>query len=150
MRVLDAGERKYFELRLKRQYGVDKAFEDLILIKAGQGRVGAVTKKAFEVAKRLKKVQQVGVYVAKISKGDVILSIEGSQMLNGKITKNVIDLDEEGAERWMKAEVMPAQGTWEGKYLVGRCGDLYLGSSRITRDGKLYPQIAKWRRVPIE
>ncbi|MCD6536858.1 MAG: hypothetical protein J7K49_07510 [Thaumarchaeota archaeon] len=150
MRVLDAGERKYFELRLKRQYGVDKAFEDLILIKAGQGRVRAVTKEAFEIAKRLKKVQQVGVYVAKISKGDVILSIEGSQMLNGKITKNVIDLDEESAERWMKAEVMPAQGKWEGKYLVGRCGDLYLGSSRITRDGKLYPQIAKWRRVPIE
>lgn len=150
MRLMDAGERRYFELRLKRQYGVEKPFEGLILIMAGQGRVRATTKETFKVAERLRKVQQIGIYVAKISKGDVILSIEGSQILDGKIVKNVLDLDEKSAERWMRAEVLPAPGKYEGKYLIGKCGDLYLGSSRITRDGKLYPQIAKWRRIPLE
>lgn len=150
MRLMDTGEKKYFELRLRKQYGVEKPFKDFVLLVAGRGRVRLVTKEALEVAKRLKGVQQVGVYVAKILRGDVILSIEGSQILNGEITKNILDLDEEDAERWMKAEVMEFSGKYEGKYLVGRCGDLYLGSGRITRDGKLYPQVAKWRRIPIE
>lgn len=143
-------ERRYFKLRLKKQYGVEGAFNDFVLLVAGQGRIRATTKETFEVAKRLRKVQQVGVYIAKISKGDIILSIEGSQILDGGITKNVLDLDEDCAEKWMRAEVLEIPGKYEGKYVVGRLGDLYLGSCRVTRDGKLYPQIAKWRRIPID
>ncbi|MCS7132209.1 MAG: hypothetical protein N3F65_00650 [Nitrososphaeria archaeon] len=150
MKLMDTGERKHFELRLRKQYGVENPFEDLVLLAAGRGRVRATTKEALEVAKKLRRVQQAGVYIAKISKEDVILSIEGSQVLNGKITKSVLDLDEESAEKWMRAEVLEVRGKYEGKYVVGKCGDLYLGSGRITRDGKLYPQVAKWRRIPVE
>lgn len=150
MKLMDAGERKYFELRVRKQYGVEDPFQGLILLITGQGRIRATTKETIEVAQKLRRTQQVGVYVAKISKGDIILSIEGSQILNEKITKNTLDLGEEDAEKWMRAEVLEVSGKYEGKYIVGKCGDLYLGCGRITRDGKLYPQVAKWRRIPIE
>ncbi|MEM4718493.1 MAG: hypothetical protein QW330_00330 [Nitrososphaerota archaeon] len=150
MRVLTSAERKYLVRRLMDQHGVEDAFEGLILIRSGQGRIRAATKEAYEVACRLRKVQQVGLYVAKIVKGDVVLSIEGSQLLGSAITRNAVELSEEEAEEWMKAAPIQKSGRFEGRYVVARCGDFYLGSGRVSRDGKIYPQVAKWRRIPEE
>ena len=150
MELMNPRERRYLENRLKKQHGVENAFGDLLLIKAGQGRIRAATREVFEAARRLRKVQQLGLYVAKISRGDVFLSIEGSQLLNGEITKNVIELDEEAANKWMKASPITAQMRYDSRYVVAKTGDLYLGSGRVTRDGKIYPQIAKWRRIPAD
>jgi len=150
MELLSPSEKKYLLERLRVQHGVEDAFEDLVLLKAGQGKIRAVTKEAFELAQKLRKVQQVGLYVVKLMKGDAILSIEGSQLLNGKVKKNVIELDEELAREWMKATPINSPTTYSSKYVVAKCGNLYLGSGRFTRDGKIYPQVAKWRRIPEE
>ena len=150
MRLLTPRERRNLIERLKLQHGLEDAFEDLILIKAGQGRIRATTREAFEVAGRLRRVQQIGLYVVKIVKGDVILSIEGSQLLDGRIVKNIIELSDEEAEEWMKAAPIPCPERIESRYVVARCGSLYLGSGRVSRDGKIYPQVAKWRRIPEE
>jgi NOL1/NOP2/fmu family ribosome biogenesis protein len=150
MRLLTSAERRYLVKRLEDQYGVEDAFDDLVLIRTGQGRIRAATKEAYEVACRLRRVQQVGLYVAKIVKGDVILSIEGSQLLGAAITKNIIELSEEEAEEWMKAAPIQRPERVERRYGVARCSDFYLGSGRISRDGRIYPQVAKWRRIPEE
>ena len=148
MEPLSPTERRYLLERLKSQHGVENAFEGLVLIKAGQGRIRAATKETLELAKRLRKVQQIGLYVAKLSKGDVVLSIEGTQLLDGEIKKNVIELDEAAAEEWMKASPITSPKKYTSKYVVAKHGEIYLGSGRFTRDGKIYPQVAKWRRVP--
>jgi len=150
MRLITPVERKYLLQRIRAQYGPDKAFEELVLIKTGQGRIRAVTREAFEVACRLRGVQQLGLYVAKIVKGDVVLSIEGSQLLDGKIMRNVVELGDEEAYKWMKAAPIPHSRGLESRYVVAKCGSLYLGSGRVSRDGKIYPQVAKWRRIPEE
>lgn len=150
MRLLTSAERRYLAKMLKDQYGVEDAFDDLVLIRTGQGRIRAATKEAYEVACKLRRVQQVGLYVAKIVKSDVILSIEGSQLLGAAITRNIIELSEEEAEEWMKAVPIQRSERIEGRYVVARCGDFYLGSGRVSRDGRIYPQVAKWRRIPEE
>ena len=150
MKLLSTSERRYFEERLRAQYGVENGFSEYVLIKAGQGRVRAATLEAFEVAARLRRVQQVGLYVAKLVKGDVILSIEGSQLLNGKIRKNVIELSEPETERWMRASPIEKPIKPGIRYVVAKCEELYLGSGRASRDGRIYPQVAKWRRISGE
>lgn len=150
MRLLTSAERKYLVGRLRDQYGVKNAFDDLVLIRSGQGRIRAASKEAYDVACRLRKVQQVGLYVAKMVKGDVVLSIEGSQLLGNAITRNIVELGEGEAEEWMKAAPIQRLEKFEGRYVVARCGDFYLGSGRVSRDGKVYPQVAKWRRIPEE
>lgn len=150
MRLLTPRERRNLIEKLKLQHGIKDAFEDLILIRAGQGRIRATTREAFEIASRLKRVQQIGLYVVKMVKGDVILSIEGSQLLDGKIMKNLIELSDEEAEEWMKAAPIPCPKGVGSRYVVARCGSLYLGSGRVSRDGRIYPQVAKWRRIPEE
>lgn len=150
MRLLTSTERKYLIRRLMDQHGVEDAFDDLILIRSGQGRIRAATKEAYEVACRLKKVQQIGLYVAKMVKGDIVLSIEGSQLLGNAITRNIVELSEKEAEEWMKAAPIQKFERLEGRYVVAKYGDFYLGSGRVSRDGKIYPQVAKWRRIPGE
>ena len=150
MRLLTSAERRYLIKRLEDQHGVEDAFDDLVLIRTGQGRIRATTKETYEAACRLRRVQQVGLYVAKMVKGDVILSIEGSQLLGATITRNIIELSEEEAEEWMKAAPIERSEKIESRYVIARCGDFYLGSGRVSRDGKIYPQVAKWRRIPEE
>jgi len=148
MRPLTPRERKFLAERLRIQHGVEEAFKGLVLYATGQRRIRATTPETAEVARKLKRVQQVGLYVAKISNGDVALSIEGSQFLNDAIKKNIVELDEESAEKWMRASPIDTEGEVRGRYVVGKLGKLYLGSGRVSRDGKIYPQVAKWRRVP--
>lgn len=150
MRALSPKERRWLVERLRAQHGVEDAFEDLVLYMGGGRRVRAATREAAELASKLRRVQQVGLYVAKLSEGHVVLSIEGSQLLDGAIKKNFVELDEEAAAEWMKAAPLSPPTPVEGRYVVGKCGDLYLGSGRVSRDGKIYPQVAKWRRVPEE
>jgi Uncharacterized conserved protein len=150
MRLLTSAERRYLIPRLEDHHGVEDAFYDLVLIRTGQGRIRATTKETYEAACRLTRVQQVGLYVPKMVKGDVILSIEGSQLLGAAITKNIIELSEEEAEEWMKAAPIERSEKIESRYVIARCGDFYLGSGRVSRDGKIYPQVAQWRRIPEE
>lgn len=148
MRQLSPRERKTLQENLRRQYGVEEAFKDLVLYISGERRIRAATPETARFARKLRKVQQIGLYVAKLSKAGVALSPEGSQLLDDAIKKNVIELSEKEAELWMKAAPLTLKTEAKGIYVVGRLGKLYLGSGRVSRDGKIYPQIAKWRRVP--
>ncbi|MCF8885181.1 MAG: hypothetical protein QXK95_01590 [Nitrososphaerota archaeon] len=143
-------ERKFFENILREQHGVEKAFREYILIKTGEDRIRATTHETIEVAMKLRKILQIGLYIAKFrkSRNEVFLTIEGSQLLNDQITKNVVDLDEESALRWMKGAPIQLPRNYLSLYIVGRLNGLYLGSARISRDGKAYPQISTWRRIP--
>jgi len=148
MKLLSPRERKFIENRLRSIYGVEAGFDGLVLIKCGRRRIRAATKETLELASRLRGVQQIGLYVMKIANGAIALSVEGSQLLDGEIKNNIIELDEEQVERWMKAIPIKIERTYRGRYVVGKFGRLYLGSARVSRNGLLYPQIPKWRRIP--
>ena len=148
MKLLSPRERKFIENRLRSIYGVEAGFDGLVLIKCGRRRIRAATKETLELASRLRGVQQIGLYVMKIANGAISLSVEGSQLLDGEIKSNVIELGEEQVERWMKAIPIKIERACRGRYVVGKFGRLYLGSARVSRSGLLYPQIPKWRRIP--
>jgi len=148
VRRLSQREIKNLQESLKKQYGVEDAFDGLVLYISGGRRIRATTPETAKLARKLRKVQQIGLYVAKLSKAGVSLSPEGSQLLDDAIKKNIVELSEEEAELWMKAAPLTLHAETEGIYVVGRLGKLYLGSGRVSRDGKIYPQIAKWRRIP--
>ena len=149
MKLLNLRERKFLEDRLRSLYGVEAGFGDLVLIKCGRGRIRATTKETLELASRLRGIQQIGLYVMKVANGDISLSVEGSQLLGDEIKSNVIKLDEGQVEKWMKAIPIKMEITYHGRYVVGKFNRLYLGSAMVSRNGFLYPQIPKWRRIPV-
>jgi NOL1/NOP2/fmu family ribosome biogenesis protein len=152
MKILNGSERKLLQELLYQQHGVREAFEEFILIMGGDGKVRAATLETIEVARKLRKVLQMGLYIAKYrrNKNEVFLSIEGSQLLNDKISKNIVELSEEECREWMRGAPIPLSINTDSRHIVGKIDKIYLGSARVSRDGKLYPQIAVWRRFPAE
>jgi len=152
MKILNDSERKLLQELLHQQHGVREAFKEFILIMGGDGKVRAATFETIEVARKLRKILQMGLYVAKYrkNKNEVFLSIEGSQLLNNQISKNIVELSEEECREWMRGAPIPLSINTDSRYIVGKIDKIYLGSARVSRDGKLYPQIAVWRRLPEE
>ncbi len=149
---IDKSIREKIEQEAKRVYGVEEFFSEYELFMSGEGKIRATTRETKELAEYLRKVDSVGVYVAKYRKWGLTLSIEGSHMLDGAIRKNVIELTREEAKRWMTGapvELKPEHKVDE-KLVVARYRGFYLGSGVVGRDGKIYPQIPKWRRIPSE
>ncbi len=100
------------------------------------------------------RINNIGMYFAEIQKrGDLRLSIEGSQLIGPQCTKNVLDLDDTQAQDWMKGYELETTCALKGFVLVRHNGD-FMGTGQV-KLGKLLNYVPKARRVhatiaPIE
>jgi NOL1/NOP2/fmu family ribosome biogenesis protein len=153
VRVLSRSERKALLEELERAFGLEELSQDLVFIEGSEGKVRAVTREAYEMAQRIRRVEALGLYVLKRTKFGVYLSVEGSQLLGGRLRRNVVELNVEQLERWASGEPLDLseQGLRpDGGFVVVRYGPIFAGSGKVSKDRKVYPQIPKERRVPVE
>jgi len=143
-------KRRHLEKVAETQYGISDFFSKYELLQAGDGKIRATTRQTLEIAAMLKTVHAVGLYVAKARDWGLSLSIEGSQLLCGAATKNIVELDEQEARLWMTGSPVSLSQPVEGKLVVGRFKGFCIGTGVVGRDGKAYPQVPKWRRIPEE
>ncbi|MDW8041766.1 MAG: hypothetical protein RMJ75_03050 [Nitrososphaerota archaeon] len=150
MEVMNRSQRKRVEEALREEFGVERGLEEFVVLYSSEGKVRVTTPEVLEVAREIGRFESVGLYVLKITKFGVYLSLEGSQLLRESIRRNVVEVDREQLEVWMKGEPMPLnsmRGAVEGEYAVVRWGDVYAGSGKVSKDGRLHPQIPKSRRL---
>jgi NOL1/NOP2/fmu family ribosome biogenesis protein len=91
------------------------------------------------------RVTAIGCYIGELKHGELRPSIEGSQLIGPRATKNVADLDAGEAEAWMKGLDLEKQGPWTG-FVIVRHGKDCLGSGKY-KDGKLLNFVPKTRRL---
>ncbi|MDJ0269833.1 MAG: hypothetical protein NXY59_04670 [Aigarchaeota archaeon] len=149
IRRVDGELRRQIEHEANRTYGVSDFFSSYELIISGEGRVRATTPETLQLASILKKVDSIGLYVAKYRKWGLTLSIEGSHYLCQQL-KNTLELDRDDAVRWMMAAPVEARQKTSGKFVVARYHGFCMGTGVMGRDGRAYPQVPKWRRIPEE
>ncbi|MEM0482543.1 MAG: hypothetical protein QXM16_06635 [Nitrososphaerota archaeon] len=130
---------------LTRFLRVDDLPPQLVFTESGK-KVRCVTQAALETATRMKGVVTMGVYAAKKLGDGYYLSIEGSQLLGPHLEAGVIEVSMTEAERWMRGAPIERQGLEQGIAVV-RMGWLYLGSGRVSRDGRIYPLVPKERMI---
>ncbi|MEM2910353.1 MAG: hypothetical protein QXO01_04745 [Nitrososphaerota archaeon] len=147
--LLSSSKSSAFQTMLERQYGT-KDFSDKILIQVGEDKIRLTTNDTVKVAEKMRGVQSLGLYVAKVKGQDVVLSIEGSQLLCNNIKKNRIELTEEQARLWMVGAPIQFERLIAAKYVVAFYKNICLGCGRVSADGKVYPQVPKWRRIQQE
>lgn len=148
VRLLRSSELKTLEEKLEKYYGISSLPKDLEYFMAGEKKVKLTRREVLEIVGKLRGVVNFGLYVAKLAEDGVPLSIEGSQLLDGLIGRGVVELTREEAERWMAGAPIERQENIDQRYVVARFGRIYLGSGRVGRDQRIYPQVPKWRRVP--
>ena len=129
---------------LERQFGVDKSEFlklDLDFEERGKGRVYAFRKCQVEVPE-----YHYGLYFGSLEKNGIRLSIEGSFIVGKLAKKNVIELDNEKARRWMSGEdlELPIKG-----YVILKWKNFFLGCGK--GNGKVIKNyVPKERRIQSE
>ncbi|MEM2544558.1 MAG: hypothetical protein QXH76_06735, partial [Nitrososphaerota archaeon] len=111
---------------LERHYGAED-FSDKVLIQAGEGKIRLTTSDTIKVAEKMRGVQSLGLYIAKLEGQEVVLSIEGSQLLCNSIKKNWIELTEEQARLWMEGAPIQLDKPTAARYVVAFYKRLCLG-----------------------
>jgi NOL1/NOP2/fmu family ribosome biogenesis protein len=130
---------------LSRFLRVNDLPSQLVFTEKGK-KVRCVTHTALETATRLKGVVTMGVYAAKKMGEDYYLSIEGSQLLGPYLEGGVVEVSMNEAENWMRGAPIERSGLESGIAVV-KMGWLFLGSGRVSRDGRIYPLIPKERMI---
>jgi len=129
---------------LEKQFGVDKSdFLNLNLEfeERGKHRVYAFKKCQIEVPE-----YHYGLYFGTLEKNGIRLSIEGSFIVGKLAKKNVIELDDEDARRWMRGEdlKLPVKG-----YVILKWKNFFLGCGK--GNGKIVKNyVPKERRIQSE
>lgn len=88
-----------------------------------------------------------GVYFGRIESDGIRLTIEGAFLIGSRATKNVVELDDERARRYLAGESVEVDVP-DGWVLL-KWRSYYLGSAKA-KDGKLLNYVPKERRLRLE
>lgn len=134
--------------QLYAQFGVPR-ISGIRFILSGKRKVRAVSE---NLLKKIggRKVLSAGIYFATLEsneKNAIRLSIEGSQMIGAKATKNVVEIDGTLAEKWLKGEDISIPPNFEGYVIVkDKSKNDFLGCG-LAKNGKLVNFFPKARRI---
>ena len=121
---------------------------DYAFILTAKNKLYAASKEIFNLAVEELRVSSFGVYFGEWRDDQLRPSIEGSQIIGPKCTKNVIDLTIDQRNQWMNGEQInrTEQMIETHGVVILRCEDDYLGSGKISTE-LIYNYVPKNRRV---
>ncbi|ASJ04639.1 methyltransferase RsmF C-terminal domain-like protein [Thermococcus barossii] len=90
-----------------------------------------------------------GVYFGRVESDGIRLSIEGAFLVGPKATKNVIELDDEGAKRYLAGESVEIYDKALNGWVILKWRSYYLGSAKA-KEGRLINYVPKERRLKLE
>ena len=147
IKILNLREKQEIERRLQEQFGIESV--PGVIVQRGEERLflfsGNFSKEEIEKLEKCTFIERMGVYFAKIIGKDIRLSIEGSQILKDKITKNIFDLNPSQSEEWMMGRELPIKTGKHGFLIMKRDSD-FLGSGKASEE-KIGNFIPKNRRL---
>ncbi len=147
LKILNTHEKKQIEKGLKEQFGI-KNIPGLIL-RRGKEKLflfsGSFNKQEIKNLEETVPIERIGVYFAKIEDWGIRLSIEGTQILKEQIKKNIFELNEKQAEKWMMGRELLIKTGLKG-FIVMKYKDNFMGCGKAS-ENKIGNFIPKNRRL---
>ena len=146
-RYLNSKERKRIHELLKKQYGFEDTLDYFFLIN-DKNRLYIMNKEITDINIDTLKTNTIGLYFGEQQENQIRLSIEGSQLVGPKATKNILEIQDSHA--WMKGEEIDITETTNIEnpklYIIIKSGSDFLGSGKI-RDKRVLNYVSKTRRI---
>ena len=145
-RFLKGAERKEIEKALEMEFGIKEILGQIVT--SGGEKLfffsGEISEEDVLKMAELVPVERIGVYFAKVIAGEVRLSIEGSQILKDQIKKNIFELNEKQAEKWMMGEELNVAPKMKG-FIVMKYKDNFLGCGKASLEkiGNFIPKVRR-------
>ncbi len=94
------------------------------------------------------KIDSIGLYFGEHKDGKFRLSLEGSMLIGNKLKKNVVELNIDERNQWLKGEALIKDLGEEAKFLVLKCGDDIIGCGRY-KEKRVFNYMPKARRLSV-
>ena len=91
------------------------------------------------------RINSLGLYLCEINNNQIRLSIEGSQMIGPKATKNILEVDDLTARSWLKGEDLECDPSLNSFVIIKNNND-FLGCGKC-KEGKVFSYMPKIRRI---
>lgn len=144
-KVLNSKEVKKILSWLKEQYGIKDLRIDEVFLKSAKDKIYLVSKKISELEPKNLRINLIGMYFAKEEPNGFRLSIEGSQIIGPKATKNVAFLDDDQVKRWIRGEDIEYEEGLQGFVIIKGDNDFYgVGNYK---EGRILNYVPKDRRI---
>ncbi|MBI4440337.1 hypothetical protein HY638_05175 [Candidatus Woesearchaeota archaeon] len=143
LKFLNKKETKQILEMLESRWGF-KGELDYVFMLNSKNRVYIVNRDISGVDMDKLRIDSVGMYFGEILGNEIRLSIEGSQMIGGKCSKNILEINDNEFREWLAGNDLHKE---EGSgFMLVRHNEDFVGCGKAGKD-KFYNYIGKNRRI---
>ncbi|MEM4263588.1 MAG: hypothetical protein QW666_01680 [Candidatus Woesearchaeota archaeon] len=147
LKILASKERRHFISLINKQWGCEFK-PDYAFLLSEKEKIYAINPDISKINLSLFRISSVGMYFAELKRGELRLSIEGSQIIGPLATKNVAELNDKEAIDWLRGKDLNKQGEWSG-FVIIKHNDDFLGTGKYAVDGRILNFVPKSRRLNV-
>jgi len=144
LKILNKKEIKEILNLIEKQWNA-KLKLDYVFLRNNKNRVFIVNKDISKIDLSKLRINSFGMYFCEIDRIGIRLSIEGSQIVGTKATKNIIEINEKQTKQWLKGEDLEIEGNYSG-FLILKHQNYFLGSGKF-KENKVLNYVGKSRRI---
>jgi NOL1/NOP2/fmu family ribosome biogenesis protein len=155
LKILNSRETKHILEKLSEQYGYeyDRAEQEYVFLMNKDNRIYLISRNIELIPYQEMRIDSIGMYFGEMYKESLRLSIEGSQMIGLRATKNIIEIDETQMLDWVKGADLEYEDMGKDfliiKYKNKETGkDDFLGAGRY-KEGKIMNYVSKSRKLVV-
>jgi len=150
LKIFSKNEKNKIVNKLNKQFGVESV--DGIFLMRGSERIflylGNLNERQIRELERTIVIERLGIYFGKEVGEEFRLSIEGVQILQSQINKNIFELNKEQADLWMSGSELNIETGFHG-FLIMKYGNDFLGCGKASAL-KIGNFIPKNRRLKLK
>ncbi|MBW3021453.1 hypothetical protein KY328_00895 [Candidatus Woesearchaeota archaeon] len=146
LKLLNNKQAKTILKYIKEQWDAEISVEDYAVLINDKNKIFIANREVFDIELDKLRINSLGLYIGETAKG-IRLSIEGSQFIGPKAKKNIIEIDEEQVNNWIKGkDLEDIKGDYSGFLIVKHKND-FLGTGKF-KENKILNFVPKIRRLP--
>ena len=147
LKILNNKEIKEIYKLIEKQWGA-KIELDYGFLKNNKNKIFVINKDIAKIDMSKLRLNSVGMYFCEIDSRGIRLSIEGTQLLGSKATKNIVELNEEETKKWLKGEDLEKECKYCSGFVILKNKNDFLGNGKYS-NGKILNYVGKTRRVNL-
>jgi len=144
LKILNGKEIKEILKLIEKQWNVKIKLEYTFL-KNNKNRVFIINKDIEKIELEKLRVNSFGLYFCEIDHMGIRLSIEGSQIIGPKATKNIVEINSLQIKQWFNGQDLEIKENYSGFVIIKHKND-FLGSGKY-KNGKILNYVSKSRRI---
>jgi NOL1/NOP2/fmu family ribosome biogenesis protein len=144
MKWLSSKEVKRILKQLKEEYEAEPLLDYQFLINH-EDKVYIINNEIKNINFSILRTNTIGLYIGRLVKNELKLSIEGSQLIGPYAKKNTIELDDKLIQEWIRGFNIDLEGSHKGFVIIKNKND-YFGCGKH-KENKILNMVPKERRI---